>query len=64
MLISHGRNIKFNAMKKNIENIKTDFYKVFVAGNADNHQMLVVYLLLTVPSLIAFFSICNMGMFK
>lgn len=51
-------------MKKNIENIKTDFYDVFVAGKANNHQIMVVYLLLTVPSLIAFLSICNLGMFK
>jgi len=51
-------------MKKSIENIKTDFYKVFVTGNADNHQMLVVYLLLTVPSLVAFISLCNTGLLK
>ncbi len=37
----------------------TDFRKVFVDGNANNHQMLVVYLVLTVPSLIALFSVCH-----
>lgn len=42
-------------MKKNIENIKTDLYKVFVAGNANDHQIMVVYILLTIPFLIAFF---------
>jgi len=51
-------------MKTNLKNIKTDFYDVFVVGKANNHQIMVVYLLLTLPSLIAFLSICNVGMLK
>lgn len=51
-------------MKKNIEHIKTDFHKVFVDGNANSRELFVVYILLTVPSLIAFLSICDMALLK
>jgi hypothetical protein len=46
-------------MKTIVNDIKTDFKRVFVEGNANNHQMLVVYLILTVPSLVALFSVCG-----
>ena len=38
-------------MKAQIEHIKDDLYKVFVAGNANNVQMARVYFLLTIPAL-------------
>ena len=44
-------------MKTLVNDIKTDFKRVFVEGNANNHQMLIVYLILTVPSLVVLFSL-------
>ena len=46
-------------MKAKLENMKADFYNVFVMGNANNRQMARVYVLLTVPALTLMFA---MGM--
>jgi hypothetical protein len=51
-------------MRAAIENLKTGMYHVFVAGDANNRQMLTVYLLLTIPFLAVFLGLGNLGMFK
>ena len=38
-------------MKAKIDNLKADLYNVFVMGNANNRQMMRVYVLLTAPAL-------------
>jgi|EndMetStandDraft_4_1072995.scaffolds.fasta_scaffold162185_3 hypothetical protein len=48
-------------MKARIETIKTDMYKVFVTGNADNVQLAKAYFLLAIPLLTIFFTL---GHFK
>jgi hypothetical protein len=48
-------------MKAKIETIKTDMYKVFVQGNADNVQLAKAYFLLAIPVLTLLF-VC--GSFK
>jgi hypothetical protein len=48
-------------MKAKINNMKTDMYKVFVLGNADNVQLAKAYFLLAIPLLTVFFVL---GSFK
>jgi hypothetical protein len=43
-------------MKAKLENLKADLYNVFVMGNANNVQMIRVYILLTVPALTLMFA--------
>jgi hypothetical protein len=43
-------------MKAKLTTIKTDMYKVFVLGNADNVQLAKAYFLLAIPLLTVFFA--------